>query len=414
MILELGAIVAGGFFLMMNRVLNSNDAERGKLATSKMGNCKDKYLTGLTGDDGIILTKNIQLNEKACYEHIGVIGPTGSGKTTSIFFPNLLSNNLHGSVVVMDPKGELYRKTAKYQKSIGRETLLFAPLEPDISLKYNPLEQCKDAEEVMELGQNLLMNGALALEIKTGKAAGGMEWIQMATPLFVAALLYCRDLGRPFNTIDNALQLVINNDADELDRIFRDAHAEAKTQYRIFKTCIESPRTMSSIKITLTTNLELFTDSKLSKSISRSDFSPEQLRGKPTCLYIMYPERKANYLSPFTACFFSQFIDRVIDSYKDDSLPVYFLWDEFANCGQLSNFSQNIATVRSRKMSFLICLQSITQLSQLYGRDNSLSILNNLKTKVILPGLTDSATVNFVSELCGYTEVNTMSQSSND
>jgi type IV secretion system protein VirD4 len=388
-------------------IFNSGSS-KDKLATSKLGTSKE--LKGLTGIDGLVISKTVQLNKKACYEGICVIGPTGAGKTTSQFYPNLLSNDLPmSSIVVNDQKGELYSITAKYQGSIGRKPILFSPLETKAC--YNPLEQCKGTEEVIELGQNILLNGALSLEVKTGKSAGGLEWIQMATPLFIAALLYCKSLKRPYNTIDNALKLIIDNDQDQLDYIFTNAPVDAREQYKIFKTCLESPRTMSSIKITLTTNLELFTDPNIKRTISKSDFIAEELRKQPTCLYITYPERKANYLSPFTSCFYSQFIDKIIDSYTDDSLPVFFLWDEFAHSGQLSNFAQNVASVRSRRMSFTVCLQSITQLVQLYGRANAEAILNNLKTKIILPGLTDHTTLDMMSNLAGYGEITVSSES---
>ena len=72
------------------------------------------------------------------------------------------------------------------------------------------------------------------------------------------------------------------------------------------------------------------------------------------CIYIMYPERKAAYLAPLTACLYSQFIDKILDQFKSDSLPVTFLFDGFCNVGMLNNMSVNAATVRSKKVSLNI------------------------------------------------------------
>jgi type IV secretion system protein VirD4 len=364
--------------------------DRIKLATAEIGTDLDGY----EGNTGFKISTNKRLSEKASQEHIIIIAPTGAGKTTSEYIPNLLEDNLKGSIIIADPKGELYKLTHKYQESIGRKTILYKPLEGKI--EYNPLKECKTNSEVYQLAQNLLINGALSIELQTGKKAGGVEWLQMSQSLLTAALLYS-------DTIQNALKLIINNTTETLDLIFQDCENEAvQTQYNAFKMCLDSPKTMSSIKITISSNLQLFLDDL---KINKSSFNVYTLREKPTALYISYPENKSNYLSPLMACIYSQLIDKLIDSYTDTSMPIHFLVDEFANQGQWANMSQNVATARSRKIAFILCLQSISQLKQIYGHDNALSILNNCKTKIILPGISDIETLKYISELCGEEEI---------
>jgi type IV secretion system protein VirD4 len=361
-----------------------------KLATAEIGT----DLKGYEGNTGLKLSTNKRLSEKASQEHIIIIAPTGAGKTTSLYIPNLLENNLQGSLIIADPKGELYKLTHKYQESIGRKTILYKPL--DGKIEYNPLKECKTNSEVYQLAQNLLINGALSIELQTGKKSGGVEWLQMSQSLLTAALLYS-------DTIQNALKLIINNTTETLDQIFDDCENEAvHTQYNAFKMCLDSPKTMSSIKITISSNLQLFLDDL---KINKSSFNAETLCKDPTALYISYPENKSNYLSPLMACIYSQLTDKLIDSYSEKSMPIHFLIDEFANQGQWANMSQNIATARSRKISFVLCLQSISQLKQIYGHDNALSILNNCKTKIILPGISDIETLEYISKLCGEEEI---------
>jgi type IV secretion system protein VirD4 len=359
-----------------------------KLGTASLG---DKLNTGTKG---FHISKNYSLSDKSTFEHVIIIAPTGAGKTTSEFIPNLLENNLEGSLVIADPKGELYELTHKYQESIGRRTILYKPLGGPI--EYNPLAECKSTREIMQLAQSLLINGALSLELQTGKKSAGVEWLQMSQSLLTAALMHS-------DTIQNAIKLIINNDSEALDQIFTNCKSNAiRTQYNAFKTCLESEKTMSSIKITISSNLQLFLDSL---AINKSDFNAEELRKQPTALYISYPENKSNYLSPLMACIYSQLIDKLIDSYKKTSIPVYFPTDEWCNQGQWSNMSQHISTARSRKTGFILCVQSISQIKQTYGYDNALSILNNCKTKIILPGLSDIETLEYISKLCGEEEI---------
>ncbi|WP_084756995.1 type IV secretory system conjugative DNA transfer family protein [Clostridium sp. DMHC 10] len=199
--------------------------------------------------------------------------------------------------------------------------------------------------------------------------------------------------------ISKALDLIISSNPIELDSVLSNASENIASQYNIFKTCIESPKTMASIKSTLASNLQLFTD-KL--AINRSDFTAQQLREQPTALYVSYPENKSSYLAPLMACIYSQLIEQLTDI---KGLSITFLMDELANIGLISNFSTILSTVASRDITFLLCLQSISQLEQIYGHFNTLSILNNCKTKAVLPSLTDLRTIEYISKLCGTTEV---------
>jgi len=384
---------------------------KSKLATSMVGDVKE--LKGLTGNDGLRISKNVILCKEKTYEGVLVVGPTGAGKTSSIFYPNLLNDAIKGSIIVIDPKGELYRDTRAYQKSIGREIMVLRPLEPENSSKYNLLSECRNTTEVIQLAQCILINGSKSFELKTGVKAGGVEWLNMATPLWAASLLYVREQGYPMNTISSALRLIIRHTDEELQLLLTNAGKEISDQFHVFEMSLQSPNTASSIKTTLATNLQLFLDKNIEHLTSRTDFTAEKFRKKPTILYICYEVISSDYLSPFIATFFTQMINHLLSKEGKDGLPIIFMADELANIGMIAGFSGITSTCRSAKMGWLCCLQSISQLVQIYGRDNSKSILNNLLTKCVLPGISDPETLKFLSELMGETEIKVKSTSTN-
>jgi len=373
---------------------------RQKLATSRLGSQKD--LGKLLGNDGLIISKNFQLSFKKTLEGVVVIAPTGEGKTTSIFLPNLLSNDLpKGSKIVADPKGELFELTSEYQRSIGIEPILFEPL--GNNAHYNPLDHCKDLTEVRELASNLVQNGDLAIQLASGRGGGTSDWINSAIPLLTAMLLICK-------TISGATKILISTPQLELPNLFENCgNADAMEQFNIFMSSAGSPKTASSTISTLLTAMQLFTDHDLINSTSKSDFAPKDLREKPICLYIKYDVSKSNYLSPFLSIFFNQLIDKIMYA---KGLPVLFMLDEFANIGRLNNFNQVVSVGRSEGLGFMICLQNLTQLTSVYGESNATTILNNLKTKCILPSISDYKALNYISNLCGDKEVET--ESTND
>lgn len=383
----------------------------GKLANNEIKNYKE--LKSLIGDEGMLISKNIRLNEKTDYEGICLVGPTGSYKTSTLFMNNLLENKLRGSFIVTDPKGELFEKSSSFQKNIcGRKVYKIDFINNSYSEKYNLLEGCKNTEEVLQLASSLLINGALSIELMTGKKAGGIEWIQMSEPLFASLLLYTKNLKKPYNTVEFALTLLITLSSENLEKlIIGSNNFDAITQYNIFKQVGGADRTEGSIKITLTTNTKIFTDRNVNKINSETTFNIENFRKEESILYIIYPERKSSYLAPFIAPLFSQIIDKLLDNFNEKSLPIHLLFDEFGNIGMLNNMSVNASTVRSRKISLSICLQSLSQLSQVYGEKNAKSILTNLKTKLILPGVSDTDTLNYISNICGNGEIMTKSVS---
>lgn len=388
-----------------------------KNSTKATGELKGyRELQDIIGDDGIMLSDNVRLDSKYDFEHVAFIAPTGAGKTTREYFPNLLDKNIKGSIIQVDPKGELYEATSTFQRDVcGRKVYKFSPLEPYESEQYNLLEQCEDETEVMELATSLIMNGALSLELMTGKKSGGIEWLQMAEPLLTSALLFVKDLGEPYNTIEYAFKMLIDNSTGVLAAILgENENPSVVTQFNIFKTVATSENTAGSIKVTLASNIKLFTDKKINAVGSRTTFTADDFRKEPSILYITFPERKSNYLAPFIAPFFNQFIDKLIGAYNHKSQPVHLFIDEFPSIGMINNMSTYCATVRSRKISFMLCMQSITQLYQTYGRENGKAILNNLKTKVFLPGISDVDTLQYVESLCGKAEITSFSKSTTE
>ncbi|MCB2348216.1 type IV secretory system conjugative DNA transfer family protein [Clostridium estertheticum] len=269
---------------------------------------KPKEIKQYLGHDGIKLSKQIQLNEKAMYGHIGTFGKTGSFKSSGIYIPNLLSNDLpQGSLIISDVKGELFELTSWYQEHVcGREIKVFCPMNPERSIGINPLKICRGFSDVRNLAQTLLNNADKGVADKT---SGGAEWITLTMPLLVASLLYCRFKGGDECNITTALDLVINHGNYDLEMLFRNTTIEIEDQWSIFKTSLDAKGAAASIKITLASALQSFLDYKIATVTSHNDFNPVELRERPIALYIIYSETKADYLAPLMATVFSQLID---------------------------------------------------------------------------------------------------------
>lgn len=388
----------------------------GDQGTAKIGTLKD--MSSILGDGGFTLSMHARLTASASYEHVLVLGPTGSGKSTSFFIPNLLDLDGIHSAVVTDPKGEMCELTRGYLESKGYRIVKIKPLEPNENeYKYNPILLTEGEEQMHAIAQILLINGGKSIEVQTGASSGNAEWVNMSVPLLTAALAYVVEFGEK-KSIPEAIEIIMKDDLNAMERKFKMSDY-AYRQFLAFKASAGSEKTLSSIKTVLTSNVQIFFDTKIAEFVT-SDFtklpngssvvnqqtllSPLMLREKPTVLFLCIPENQANYMMPLTSVMYYQLLNIPIT--HAEGSPILFFFDEFPNSGFVLNMNTTISTCRSRKMGVAICAQNIEQLDLVYGKEIAATILNNLKTKLFYSGLTgDSA--KYVSDMAGSTTVET-------
>lgn len=395
----------------------------GNQGTAQYGNVNELNKIGIMGNNGFTISKRIRLSGKSSYEHCLVLGPTGSGKSSAFFIPNLLDLDGDHSAVVIDPKGEMCEKTRPYLESIGYRIVKIVPLDKTKNeYKYNPLWLTEDDQKIHEIAQIILINGGKSIEIATGSGMSSSEWINMSVPLFSAALGYVKRFGVT-KSIPEAIDIILRDNMQQMEDKFKQDKF-AYRQFLIFKSSAESEKTLASIKSVLTTNVQIFLEDKIedfvtpeitydeygdSKIDESSMFNPTMLRERPTVLFICVPENQANYMMPITSVLYFQILNMNIA--KADGHPILCFFDEFPNAGSVLGIDTIISTCRSRRIGISICTQGVEQLKQVYGDNITSTLLNNLKTKLIFAGLTGES-AKYVSELAGYTTVETKNYSS--
>jgi len=133
--------------------------------------------------------------------HSLVIGATGSGKTTTFINPmiQLLASTSAGSSMIMtDPKGELFDLHSKYLQERGYKVLLLDLRDTYSSSRWNPLEGIWDMyQEYVNAGKNIKlhkdsMEDYPELERPDGDAEEDEPWVEWRGKAY-ADLSHCRD-----------------------------------------------------------------------------------------------------------------------------------------------------------------------------------------------------------------------------
>ena len=80
------------------------------------------------------------LSETQSFQNVCVVARVGAGKTTRYIIPNVLSKaKAKCSLVVNDPKGEVFAATSGYMQANGYKVIVVHPEHLQSSSRFNPL-----------------------------------------------------------------------------------------------------------------------------------------------------------------------------------------------------------------------------------------------------------------------------------
>lgn len=353
---------------------------------------------------GVLISRNVKLSTKKSYEHVLLLGPSGSGKSAQFFKPNL-RNIDDTSIVVTDPKGELHLETSDFLEAKGYRVLHLNFNEPKKSNFYNLVENCHTDDDLMVLSDTLLQQA-------------DAQWGPLSRSLFLCFLYFSRDKGR--TSLTEVLKIIgeAPKEMDDLEHFFSES-PEAMTEFYQFQKTAGAGAFVGSVYATILQILGVFKYKQVEYLGSRSDFTPGDLRLEKTALFISYPESKSEVFQPFLSSFYYQLISQIKDHesmYEGNTgkkgLGVVFFCDEFANLGVVPALDIFLTTIRSKKMCMILGIQSFQQIRGRYKEKASI-IFENCKTKLVLPGASGES-AKFFSELVGEHEFDSYSFSTSE
>lgn len=217
----------------------------------------------------------------------------------------------------------------------------------------------------------------------------------------------------PTCNISDIYDALLHNDLDKWEANFKYVPLShpAASAWAVFKGMGE--RVQPNIVGGLNTRLQLFMTYKVRRVISNDDIRLANLGAEKTALFLIISDDNASMqlLSSLLLSFLFKDLKEAFDAVGGEGrIPVNVVADELANTGVWPNFEKTIATARSRKIAVSLILQSLPQLTQLYGEENAETIIGCCNTMLVL-GSNDKYTAEYISDKSGIVTIRAKSVS---
>lgn len=366
---------------------------------------KDFYVP-INGGNGVVAN----LNEI-------VIGGSGAGKTFRKIKPDIMQ--MTGSYVVTDPKGELYRDTAKLLMDNGYNVRVLNLINPSLSNSYNPFQYMTSEDDVVNICALFMKNSA-----EDGEK--GDFWTGSALDLLTAVSIYLfksetetKSFGRVLRLINSIRykQSYIDTSC-ELGRCLN-KHATlypfdaASTNWNGLQGTPEE--TLGGVVKTLATRLRLWSTHSIDSITVEDETDFDSVGAEKTAIFLIIPAGRQTY-RVVANIFYSQLFERlmrVAETKYNGRLPLLVSCelDEFPNIGEIPAFSETLSVVRSYNIRCAIVLQGLSQLKAIYEKTWE-SIIGNCDIFTFL-GSKDTDTLEYISKKLGDITVRTDSKSFN-
>ncbi|MBQ8892999.1 MAG: type IV secretory system conjugative DNA transfer family protein [Clostridia bacterium] len=346
--------------------------------------------------------------------HTLIIGASGSKKTRLFILPTILTLMKAGeSMIVTDPKAELFERTSGRLRENGYEALCINFRDDSRQNCWNPLKAPREFFQKGKFDLAVgLMNDFSTIAVPAGRNGSDPFWDDAARSTFMGLLLLMfllaedpaeiniRGLLRMRNSLFNA--------TDDKNTPFRQLHTmldpgSIAASY-LSNVAIAPERTLASILATLDTHLIKFImRPDLTDMLCHDDIDFHAIGHQKTAVFLVMPDEKETYHG-LISIFIQQCYESLI--FEAQNLPgktlprrVNFLLDEFSSLPPIKEFPAMISAARSRNIRFDIVVQSEKQLRSRYHEEAE-TIKGNCNNWVFLYSR-ELETLEEICRLCG-------------
>lgn len=316
--------------------------------------------------------------------HVITIAPTGAGKGRGGLIPNLLT--YEGPAIVIDPKGEACRITARRRREMGQEVRIIDPfgVVTDKSDSLNPL----DAFDIPGIEAS-----SLAMDIARQLSGGGMSlqdpfWDIRAHDLSAGVISAVASIFEgPDRTLQKARQYLKADDVNYglaimLDTVGGKLHRFAKEEIASFLQTED--RCRSGIHATACSYFSVIASDAAQRTVASSTIDLKAVtRGDPMTIYLVVPPSKLASHAALFRLWTASLLSAVLS--RESDLPKYrtlFAIDECAQLGDFALLPMVYTLARSYGVRVWAFFQDLAQIKRMLPQEWQTVLTNSAALQV--------------------------------
>jgi len=327
-----------------------------------------------------------------------IIGPTRSGKTSSLVLPALLS--WEGPVVAASVKDDLVRGAGAWRRSQGEVTVLDPSSDHgSLSTRFDPVPLSSTFHDARRLAAELVGSSAVGLP---GASSESAFWAQLASK-HLAVLLHGAHLdGGDLETVARWVDL---RDERSPSAVL-DAAGDPRAIEAWAAAMARDERQLGSVYATIESILDplLVSDGRASSNGVASTIDPVSLLTGSGTLFLAAPAHDQRRFRPVFTAVTTEILTAAFTLARAQGgrlrRPLLVMLDEAAAIAPLAELDVVAATCASHGITLVTCFQDIAQIRARYG-ERTATVINNHRTRVFLAGLADPAASEILGSLAG-------------
>lgn len=355
--------------------------------------------------------------------HSLILGATRSGKTRGFILQSVCFLGLSGeSIIISDPKGEIFDYTEPYLKDMGYEVLTLNFRKPKKSHRYNFLQPIIDAVNEDDIPKAIDRTWDLVTAIVP--EAREKIWENGEKSILAGAVLSVVFDNRKkpdyqnFSTVYSFINKMSGIDPFTGEMYLKRYVDGLKNEHpakEIYGVAIHAPskQRMSFITSALST-LNLFTNPNIRAMTKRSDYDLKETGNRKRALFLILPDEK-NTFHTLASIFVEQQYTALVEQADERGGRLKnrcnFLLDEFGNFTKIPNFLNFLTVGGGRGIRFNLVIQSFAQLNEKYGNHAATGIKGNCHIWVYLAS-SEKETRDEISHMLGKYTVASYGKSS--
>lgn len=345
--------------------------------------------------------------------HILTVAGSRGGKGVSLIVPNLLLYD--GSVLAVDPKGELARITVRARRKKGQKVVVLDPFgESKIaSGSFNPLD------ELDPKGRDVKDDAGQIADALIVPNERDPHWTDSARIFVKALILYTLTMPAEERHLISVWQLLAGTHPRVVDVARRAEIGTRAALFALMKGCEDqfdgaiagtgnnfaqmADREQASVFSTMLTQLEFLDSESMEKVLQRSDVRLSELKTGATTIYLCLPATRMGTHARWLRVIINLALIAFERTKVKSDIPALMVLDEFAVLGHMKSVETAAGLMAGFGVKLWIVLQDMSQIKRLY-RESWETFIGNAGVSSFWSN-SDKTTLDYLSDKLGQTAV---------